>query len=410
MVTIDPASEVIESKTQLYWPQLDGLRALAFFLVFLEHQSPIPLTPQVAAIPGVQVLGFLCSSLFRWGWIGVDMFFVLSAYLITTLLLSERQAFGQVAFKQFMIRRILRIWPLYFIIVLLGFFILPAMHYYQFPIQTDAWRTMTQFYLPAYLIFGGNFLLGNPQAPAISFLLGILWSVSMEEQFYLCWGALMSKIKRMALLFLIPILGLPLTLLVRLSIFNQTHQQKAYYFNTFAHLDPILIGILIALLLHIGKIPSASLKKLGPILFTLPIIFLLILALFFPPLETSHISTVFVFTGVAFAAGMFLLAVQHWTPAQRLFSLSPLVWLGRLSFGLYVFHPLGKDLGNIATYALYGSASRSTFAQQVTWAWFCYFSTSLLFTMLLAWLSWHLLEKRFHRLRKRFMRIPSGGT
>src|SRR5579872_3871567 len=87
---------------RLYFPALDGLRFLAFLLVFLHH-SIFYSSPNL-------VLNFFLIAIEKNGWLGVDLFFILSGFLITTLLLKERQEFGKYNLKSFWIRRALRIW------------------------------------------------------------------------------------------------------------------------------------------------------------------------------------------------------------------------------------------------------------------------------------------------------------
>src|ERR1700677_4866620 len=91
----------------VYWPELDGLRALAFLLVFLSH------CPPCASGPFLSVVNNYCA----WGWVGVDLFFVLSGFLITYLLIKEKFSFGSISIVNFYKRRALRIWPLYFLML-----------------------------------------------------------------------------------------------------------------------------------------------------------------------------------------------------------------------------------------------------------------------------------------------------
>ena len=102
-------SELEHTAEKLYWPQLDGLRTLAFSLVFLSHlQSPLSFIADETSALACLFKPF--ELLMAWGWIGVELFFVLSAFLITTLLLKEREKYQSVSFKLFFKRRILRIW------------------------------------------------------------------------------------------------------------------------------------------------------------------------------------------------------------------------------------------------------------------------------------------------------------
>lgn len=103
------------ARERLYLPQLDGLRTLAFLLVFAAHAGAVwPTSPLLA--PWMRPLSRALRDVFFWyGWSGVDLFLVLSAFLITTILIREEQQFGNINPKLFFIRRILRIWPVDFL-------------------------------------------------------------------------------------------------------------------------------------------------------------------------------------------------------------------------------------------------------------------------------------------------------
>ena len=395
----------LNSPDVLYWPQLDGLRAMAFLMVFLEHQSPLFITPEMATIPGILPLVILINRSMRWGWLGVDIFFVLSAFLITTLLLRERSHFGSISFPRFFLRRILRIWPLYFLIILLGFFVLPACHYYQYPWGSPEWKSMLSTYLPACLVFLGNMKQSFLPKISLSDSLGITWSVAVEEQFYLVWGLILTRAHRLKTLGILILILMPVTVFLSLTVYNEFHQPLAFYFNTFTHLDPILIGVSIALLRNSGNLPLNNIQRWGAVLFIVPIVLFVLLTLLAPPLDNGHISMVFIMCLTAVGAGIFLLSLLYWEPAKRLFSLPLLVWLGQLSFGLYLFHPLVRH----QTDALCIAAFRSGLLPNIQWAWTLSIITGLMATILVAWLSWHLMEKHCNRLRKHFMRIPSGS-
>src|SRR5688500_5665020 len=103
-----------------YFPAVDGLRFFAFFIVFLHH-TLLNISSTNPLLNGFLVI------IQKNGWVGVDLFFVLSGFLITMLLLKERQKFGRYSLRNFWIRRSLRIWPLYFLGLLFGFFIFPSL-------------------------------------------------------------------------------------------------------------------------------------------------------------------------------------------------------------------------------------------------------------------------------------------
>src|SRR5262249_30263700 len=114
------------------------------------------------------------------GGYGVQLFFILSGYLITALLLREEARYGRIALRAFWIRRILRIWPLYYLVVLIGFFLLPGL---DGQLGTSGHRALLQAHLLPFLGFVGNWSMALIR-PAPDWL-SVLWSVCVEEQFYL---------------------------------------------------------------------------------------------------------------------------------------------------------------------------------------------------------------------------------
>lgn len=186
MVTLASDSEqvatAIQTKTsRIFFPNLDGLRFLAFFSVFLFHSFYTP-DPIIRQSP----LYNLPYRLTRVGELGVNFFFVLSGFLITYLLLSERQKTGRIAILPFYVQRILRIWPLYFVAVFVGFVL--------FPIFKARFGHVTQepAHLSYFLVFLSNFnnLYYGSDTPTLT----LLWSVSVEEQFYLVWPLLVTAV------------------------------------------------------------------------------------------------------------------------------------------------------------------------------------------------------------------------
>lgn len=176
---------------RVFFPNLDGLRFLAFLAVFLFHSFYTPDTNVVAS-----ALYQVPHRLTRDGHLGVNFFFVLSGYLITYLLLEEKCLSGRIAIGAFYMRRILRIWPLYFVVVFIGFIIYPwfKMHFG----QTVFHETAHPWYFFFFLVNFNNLYHGS-QTPTLT----LLWSVSVEEQFYLIWPLLVAIVpmKRLGWLF-----------------------------------------------------------------------------------------------------------------------------------------------------------------------------------------------------------------
>ena len=108
--------------SRLYWPQLDGLRACAFAMVFISHQG---LIERVDDSGPWRLPVLVLNRIISWCWSGVDLFYVLSGFLITSILWTERARFGSVSYHSFFMRRSLRIWPLHYWIIILSCFVLP---------------------------------------------------------------------------------------------------------------------------------------------------------------------------------------------------------------------------------------------------------------------------------------------
>lgn len=163
-------------KKRIYFENLDGLRFFCFLSVFLYH-SFYTENEYIKASP---VYKFVTEELFKNGNLGVNFFFVLSGFLITYLLIEEKKINGQINLKSFWIRRILRIWPLFYFCVGFGFVVFPQLKLFFGQVPNE---TATPLY---YLFFINNFDLIKNGLPDSS-VLGLLWSIAVEEQFYLFW-------------------------------------------------------------------------------------------------------------------------------------------------------------------------------------------------------------------------------
>jgi peptidoglycan/LPS O-acetylase OafA/YrhL len=232
----------------------------------------------------------------------------------------------------------------------------------------------------------------------------IAWSVCMEEQFYVVWGAIVSRVPRLSTLGLIVLTLLPGTLLIRMAVFSVAKTYSAFYYNTFAHLDSLLVGVGIALLMHAGKLRPEKLERFGPLLCGLPVLGFFALVIGIPSLAYNHVSMVYAMSVIAILSGMLLLGTLSWKPAIRLFSHPWLAGPGRKTYGMYLLHPLANDLAKLLTITVFGASLYT----MILPSWIFIAVTALLITWLLATLSWHLLEARFLRLRKHFTHVPSG--
>lgn len=227
---------------------LTGLRFVGALMVFLFHCFTLyrEIWGGFSSTKPFEIVANIAGK----GHLGINLFFTLSGFLITYLLLWEQKASGKVNLANFLMRRTLRIWPLYFLIVIFGFFIFPNLPY---GIQTvhEFWR---------YAIFLSNIdevLVGMNDS--INFL-SATWSVSVEEQFYIAWAGLLLvspllKRRMHLLFFVLIILG---SLIFR---FLNLENERVLYFHSFSVMSDLAFGCLIAYLVFHDKLKN-TIRKL----------------------------------------------------------------------------------------------------------------------------------------------------
>jgi len=208
-------------------PALDGLRGVAVLLVLAFHFAHID------GEGGTVERALLGAA--RSGWAGVDLFFVLSGFLITGILLDARGTTGY--FRAFYLRRVLRIFPLYYAYLAILFFLLPAL----FPALEV--KGATQGWLWTYL---GNILFAREGGFQASPYTGHFWSLAVEEQFYLLWPFLVWLLprRRLAVLCVGLVAG---AFVLRFAIHRTTFNATAAYVLTPARMDALAMGALVAI-------------------------------------------------------------------------------------------------------------------------------------------------------------------
>ena len=160
---------------KIHFPGLNGVRFIAALLVIIDHTELFKSYLGLPTLWGNSYSSYL-------GAFGVSIFFVLSGFLITYLLLVEKKE-GSIQIKHFYLRRVLRIWPLYYLLVLLGFLVIPYLSYFQIPLYSSEMSDSLDRFL---LFFGLAANVAFVYFPTVAFA-NILWSVAVEEQFYLFW-------------------------------------------------------------------------------------------------------------------------------------------------------------------------------------------------------------------------------
>lgn len=377
-------------------PSLDGLRGIAILLVLLHNFD-------VLDLGGVRTLGsVLVKEFFYIGWIGVQLFFVLSGYLITRGLLTtqgEPDYFGR-----FFLKRVLRIFPLYYLALLVFLVLLPATGWVeQRPLQHSSlwlWFYLSNWTTP-YEPTGGP--------------LPHFWSLAVEEQFYLVWPLLLWKLRLRHIWWLC--LGLTaLAPLVRWVMVQQGFPDEALYEFTFSRMDALTAGAALAawdhgralhgatrwrawhlqliglLLLVAAAVASHGFRRIGP----LPqVLGYSLLALGFAALTGWA-----VLTDQARSRGG---SVSRWSAVLRW---SLLRRFGHYSYAIYVFHKPLHDLVGVPLLA-YWTGQPHTADLGIATLYFV-LATAVLYAV--GWLSWHLFERHFLALKDRLSAPPPKPT
>jgi peptidoglycan/LPS O-acetylase OafA/YrhL len=222
---------------RLYYPELDSVRFFLFCCVWGKHVLPTDLASYSAHHVPMR-LTMAITSMIDALMCSLDVFFIISGFLITQLLLRERDLNGTVDLKAFYVRRLLRIWPLYFFVI--GLAILLSVF--------DGNQALGRTYVLSCLLFAGNWGLALGHWPQAVTLIP-LWSVSFEEQFYLLWPLVLRRAsKKFICGTAIGLLGVGA--LARLILLSEHAGGRPMWFNSFVRVDSIACGILLALIFH----------------------------------------------------------------------------------------------------------------------------------------------------------------
>jgi peptidoglycan/LPS O-acetylase OafA/YrhL len=358
---------------------LDGLRAIAILMVFSAHANFLSL-----AVP----LDKVAYNALLAGWSGVDLFFVLSGYLITGILFEAKASPRY--YRSFYARRFLRIFPLYYAFLALYFGLLAAAGFHAAvaaaPEQLWYWTYLSNLRVA---------LAGQDLPPHV----GVFWSLAVEEHFYLLWPVLVRALSRRALIRLCLVLVAG-CLMLRTWMVGAGFGPIAVYVLSPTRVDALAFGALVALLCR-GEIQPKTLRRGGWLAIacggaTLIAVSAVVHQLYYDkPLVATLGLTALALT----YAGVLTLTVTA-TDGSRLRHLLANPWLGRVgrySYGMYVLHTLIIDLcrAHLFTVEAVPSLGGSRLPGQALFS-----ATALALTFGAAWLSWRLLERRFLALKR----------
>ncbi|MBC7861890.1 MAG: acyltransferase [Bacteroidia bacterium] len=374
------------SERKIHFYNLDVLRFIAAFMVVIFHgwhaycgwfRLPTPL-----AVPDGKdwtMAGLYVNRLVENFDLGVDLFFLISGFLITYLLMQEKALGGKVAIGKFYVRRALRIWPLYFLIIALA-----------------PWLCqLNEQAAPAYkwaLTFTVNYEVISTKAWHYPF--GHFWSIGVEEHFYLFWPLLLAFIpnKKLPYLFALVIFG---SIFFRVFMYFTSQEWYNHVFlNTLSRVDEMAIGAVVAWL-HFRKPLIINVPKLFRILFYIVAIFVFAVeankVVSEPgPVAIKKYTFLFIF--------LFGFLNYMFNP-DAFFNFkkkNPLHYLGKISFGIYVYHNL------FFTYI-----AKEIFYPRQWSSFYGFYGLYLGGVIVIAIISYELIERPILKLKDRFAIIKT---
>jgi peptidoglycan/LPS O-acetylase OafA/YrhL len=361
LTTVASAVPTVTAHTgrRFYQPELDGLRFYAFLGVFVCHSLPFERAFYARFhLPVPWLWGAIAKS----GADGVDLFFALSAFLITSILLRERQQTGAISLRRFYLRRILRIWPLYFLLIAVAVLLS----------HTMASQHLPWYYVAGYLLFVGN------------------WVHAIEEQFYLIWPVLMKLLTRRGMI-VAGIVTFSLATVSRLGFMIAGWSGGFIYYGSISRCDSLALGILLALFADRLPRPTRGARRL---LLAAGLTGWIVSSAWLNeqpgPVDMRMVWGRFI---VSLSAGAILYACLD--SRSQLVRGSWVVRLGKISYGLYMLHVTAILIALNLLHPVWG------------WQLLAAKGLGFVITVLLALASYRWIESPFLRLKDRFATVLS---
>jgi peptidoglycan/LPS O-acetylase OafA/YrhL len=364
-------------------PSLDGVRAIAITLVLIHTCNILK--------EWSDPLGHLLSRVAGMGWVGVQLFFVLSGFLITRNLLQTQNSSKY--YHSFYGRRILRIFPLYYATLFFFFILLPVIDLApqavrdDIPRQWGLWLFLSNW--TQQLGYGG---LSLPH----------FWSLAVEEQFYLIWPLVVRHHAPKKLLKICSAITL-LSLLIRIAMVSAGSEPLLIYTSSLCRMDALALGSAVAALVQLPGALKQLVERRAQLLALAAALILVgkLIPQGFGMTDPIGQTLGYSLLGGIFAILMAIAIVGECLPtniAQRLLKSAPLKAVGKYSFAIYVFHaPLNTYVGH-AWLEQIGWATQPTTLQAVI-----YLGVLASCSYVMAWLSYQLMEHHFLKLKKYFI-------
>lgn len=370
-----------------YFDNLDGLRFFAFLSVFISHAALF-----LGYEGSLQSFQFLKEYVLVNGDIGVSFFFVLSGFLITYLLFKEQDTNGAISLKKFYIRRVFRIWPVYFLTLITGFFVLPTVsNYFLGDVVLPFLSNPPLSFLPTYLFFMVNFSLafyGGASVPT-----DVLWSISVEEQFYVVWPFLVSFFKRQN----IPWLLVFIIICSSIYRFYYASSLNILSYSTFSVMSDLAVGSLLSWFVYTHHAIVARVKKSNTS-------FIFILYALIPCVavgrhfliryggEVTLVHRLLVVSIPLLLAFLYAFVIFEQNESSHSFykmkNFKKFSFLGKISYGMYAYHMVSFSL-ILIIFAKVGVSIRYNLLSQ----WIVFLCFAFLGTYILALLSYIFMEK-----------------
>jgi len=378
----------IPRESRQHYPALDGMRGVAILGVLLFH-----------AFLGLKWDVPFNISLTRWpmmGWGGVDIFFVLSGFLITGILLDTRASPAH--FRNFYSRRFLRIIPIYYLVLTVIFLVLP----WFVAFDTDGLKTIQhrQGWLWTHLTNLSFVYYQKVWCKAGWLDLSHLWSLAVEEQFYLVWPIVVYFLSRRSLK-LTCLACVLASLTLRIVLWQTGQRNGAMYFPTPCRLDGLAMGAFVAVLVRENRGVAAIIGSARVVGWTALAMLVGLIILRGGFVFTDKPAVVFGITMVNLISASVIVLIaepRRGSPLSAVLNSSFLRTIGKYSYGMYLFHCLLQPPLEIliSPSNIISAVGSELLGNLIFVAIFC------LVTYAVAFLSWHAYEKHWLKLKKRF--------
>jgi len=318
-VTTTPSSSKLAAPSKAHLPALDGVRGIAILVVLVHNLSIIEARGTL--------LEKLWTAVVEAGWVGVQLFFALSGFLITGILVDDRNEPRRL--RTFYLRRAVRIFPLYYAFLVLYFVILPPF----FPALARPFGEAVWYWL----------YLSNWSTLAYGLLpgLGHVWSLAVEEQFYLVWPWLAGRLRSATFAWVCVAIA-ALSLASRVALHAARFDDLWLYSSTIARVDALAMGALVALAIRSPVWKARLARGRGPALAVVLVALALLTVVTHGVNRNNPLMQIYGYSLLAIGCAL-LVAYAADAGAPRWLSQNlsrpVLLFFGRYSYGIYVIHP-----------------------------------------------------------------------